>query len=99
MSDPWVEARGLFPLCGIPEDPATGSAAGPLAAYFWRAGGLPAGEMRVVLQGARIARPSRLHVSVVVAPGSPPDRSTDVIVDVLVGGGVCPVMTGTVTLP
>ena len=35
--DPWMEARGLFPFAGIPEDPATGSAAGPLAAFMARA--------------------------------------------------------------
>jgi len=89
--DPWVEARGLFPLCGIPEDPATGSAAGPLAAYFARAGVLAAGETRVVLQGAHIRRPSRLHVSV--------EATGDEMTDVLVGGGVAMVMTGTLTLP
>jgi trans-2,3-dihydro-3-hydroxyanthranilate isomerase len=87
----WVEARGLFPLCGIPEDPATGSAAGPLAAYFWRAGLLPAGETRTVLQGARIRRPSLLDVTVTA--------SGDAADDVLVGGGVAEVMTATVTLP
>ena len=89
--DPWVEARGLFPLCGIPEDPATGSAAGPLAAYFARTGALAAGETRVVLQGAHIHRPSRLHVSVEIAG--------DEITNVLVGGGVAWVMTGELSLP
>ena len=89
--DPWVEARGLFPLCGIPEDPATGSAAGPLAAYFARAGALAAGETRVVLQGAHIRRPSRLHVSVEATGGE--------ITNVLVGGGVAMVMTGELSLP
>lgn len=90
QEDPWVEARGLFPLCGIPEDPATGSAAGPLAAYFWRAGQLPAGEERVVLQGARVGRPSRLAVRV----AGDADRCDDV----LVGGGVVPVLHGELTL-
>jgi len=89
--DPWVEARGLFPLCGILEDPATGSAAGPLAAYFARAGVLVSGETRVVLQGAHIRRPSRLHVSV--------EASGDRFADVLVGGGVATVMSGVLTLP
>ena len=88
--DPWVEARGLFPLCGIPEDPATGSAAGPLAAYFARAGVLPAGEARVVLQGPYVGRPSWLTVSVAGAAGR--------IDDVLVGGSVYPVLWGELTL-
>ena len=41
QDEPWVEARGLFPFAGITEDPATGSAAGPLAAYMAREGVLP----------------------------------------------------------
>jgi PhzF family phenazine biosynthesis protein len=86
----WVEARGLFPLCGIPEDPATGSAAGPLAAYFARAGVLPPGETRVVLQGAYVGRPSHLTVSVVGEGGR--------LEDVLVGGAVRPVLWGELTL-
>jgi trans-2,3-dihydro-3-hydroxyanthranilate isomerase len=66
--DPWIEARGLFPLAGIPEDPATGSAAGPLAAYVARAGLLLPGEQRVVLQGRHTGRPSRLTVAVTAGP-------------------------------
>jgi len=89
--EPWIEARGLFPLVGIPEDPATGSAAGPLAAYVARAGLLSPGEARVVLQGARVERPSRLTVSVTGAPG--------LIDDVLVGGSVRPVLRGELCLP
>jgi trans-2,3-dihydro-3-hydroxyanthranilate isomerase len=87
---PWIEARGIFPLCGIPEDPATGSAAGPLAAYMARAGRLLPGVRRVVLQGAAIGRPSLLTVSVVGA--------ADHIEDVLVGGSVQPVLRGELTL-
>ena len=89
--EPWVEARGLFPNAGIPEDPATGSAAGPLAAYLARAGRLQPGERRVVLQGARIGRPSHLTVAVEGAPGR--------ISDVLVGGRVFPVLRGELELP
>ena len=88
---PWIEARGLFPLAGIPEDPATGSAAGPLAAYMARAGLLAPGERRVVLQGAAIGRPSLLTVAVTGA--------ADHIDDVLVGGPVRPVLHGELTLP
>ena len=64
QDEPWVEARGLFPFAGITEDPATGSAAGPLAAYMAREGVLPPDEERVVLQGAQIGRPSFLTVAV-----------------------------------
>ena len=59
QDEPWVEARGLFPFAGITEDPATGSAAGPLAAYMAREGVLAPDEERVVLQGAA-DRPSEL---------------------------------------
>jgi len=89
--EPWVEARGLFPLAGITEDPATGSAAGPLAAYMAREGILPPGEERVVLQGQQIGRPSSLIVSV----GGTRER----IEDVRVGGAVQPVLRGELQLP
>ena len=88
---PWIAARGLFPLSGIPEDPATGSAAGPLAAYMARAGLLKPGERRVVLQGAAIGRPSLLTVAVT--------GTAEHIDDVLVGGPVQPVLRGELTLP
>ena len=61
QDDPWVEARGLFPFAGIQEDPATGSAAGPLAAYMAREGVLPPEEERVVLQGAADRAPELPH--------------------------------------
>ncbi len=89
--DPWVESRGLcFPSSGIVEDPATGSAAGPLAAYLAREGRLPFGERRAVLQGRHIGRPSRLTVWVEGADGR--------IDDVLVAGGVYPILQGELTL-
>jgi trans-2,3-dihydro-3-hydroxyanthranilate isomerase len=89
--EPWMEARGLFPLIGIAEDPATGSAAGPLAAYVARAGLLAPGQQRVVLQGAYVQRPSYLTVSVT--------GPADDIEDVLVGGPVRPVLRGELSLP
>ena len=91
QDEPWVEARGLFPFAGITEDPATGSAAGPLAAYMAREGVLPVEEERVVLQGAQIGRPSFLTVAVSGAP--------DAITDVRVGGSVQPVLRGELFLP
>ncbi len=91
QADPWIEARGLFPFVGITEDPATGSAAGPLAAYMARAGMLPPGEERVVLQGQHIGRPSFLTVSV--------SGTREHIEDVRVGGRVHPVLRGELSLP
>jgi trans-2,3-dihydro-3-hydroxyanthranilate isomerase len=88
---PWMEARGLFPFAGIAEDPATGSAAGPLAAYMAREGVLPTGEERVVLQGAQIGRPSFLTVAV--------SGTAAALTDVRVGGPVQPVLAGELSLP
>jgi PhzF family phenazine biosynthesis protein len=53
-------ARFFNPTVGIAEDPATGSAAGPLAAH------LAAGRTvdLTILQGVRMGRPSSLRVSV-----------------------------------
>lgn len=89
--EPWVEARGLFPAAGIAEDPATGSAAGPLAAYLVRAGALAPDEERVVLQGRHIGRPSLLSVSASGPPSAPGE--------VRVGGPVQSVLSGRLTLP
>jgi trans-2,3-dihydro-3-hydroxyanthranilate isomerase len=57
-----VMARMFDPYFGIGEDPATGSAAGPLGAYLAARGlaGMP-GRV-VVAQGEMIGRPSFLHV-------------------------------------
>ena len=59
-----VTARMLDPGVGIGEDPATGSAAGPLGAYLAARGlaGMP-GSIRVA-QGEQTGRPSTLHVDV-----------------------------------
>jgi trans-2,3-dihydro-3-hydroxyanthranilate isomerase len=55
-----AHARFFNPVAGIVEDPATGTAAGPLACLLHRHG--VAGETVVVTQGHRIGRPSRLEV-------------------------------------
>jgi PhzF family phenazine biosynthesis protein len=66
---PAVEARNLFPVGDITEDPATGSAAAALGAYL-RAGGLVAPPSRFeVRQGRHVGRPSVLVVDVPVAGG------------------------------
>jgi trans-2,3-dihydro-3-hydroxyanthranilate isomerase len=56
-------ARFFNPTMGITEDPATGTAAGPLAAALVRAGRLADGTV-VIAQGHRLGRPSRLEVEV-----------------------------------
>ena len=61
-----VHGRLFAPGQGIPEDPATGSAAGPLGCYLSRYGVMPrTGELRCVLeQGIEMGRPSFLHIVV-----------------------------------
>jgi trans-2,3-dihydro-3-hydroxyanthranilate isomerase len=56
------------PALGVPEDPATGSAAGPLAVHLARHGRIGFGERIEIRQGAEIGRPSLLQA---VVEGSP----------------------------
>ncbi len=91
---PWCEhgdelAQRFFgPRMGILEDPATGSAAGALAALRVFEGGEPGSV--IVRQGEEIGRPSEMHVSVGGAPGAPdPPR---------VGGRAVEVLDGTLRL-
>ena len=70
------------------EDPATGSASGPLGCYLVRHRLVPAGAagQMVSLQGVKMGRPSRVHIRI----AGTPDEITDVKVggaSVLVGDG------------
>jgi trans-2,3-dihydro-3-hydroxyanthranilate isomerase len=55
------KSRNFAPALGVPEDPATGSAAGPLAVHLARHGRTSFGEEIEISQGAEIGRPSRLR--------------------------------------
>jgi trans-2,3-dihydro-3-hydroxyanthranilate isomerase len=55
------KTRMFAPSVGVPEDPATGSAAGPLACHLCRHGLLEWGEWIEIEQGVEIGRPSTLH--------------------------------------
>jgi trans-2,3-dihydro-3-hydroxyanthranilate isomerase len=55
------KARVFVPAHGLGEDPATGSAAGPLALHLARHGRIAFGDEIVVRQGEEIGRPSTLH--------------------------------------
>jgi trans-2,3-dihydro-3-hydroxyanthranilate isomerase len=59
-------SRMFAPGAGVVEDPATGSAAGPLACYMVRHRLVPAERMNdfVNLQGVAMGRPSRLHMRI-----------------------------------
>jgi trans-2,3-dihydro-3-hydroxyanthranilate isomerase len=57
-------ARMFAPALGVPEDPATGSAAAALAGYLAGARGPATGTLSwVVEQGVEMGRPSRLHIT------------------------------------
>lgn len=65
-----VYSRMFAPAAGIPEDPATGGATGPLAAYMLRTGLLRRdGGLRLVSeQGVKMRRRSVLHVAISGGP-------------------------------
>ena len=58
------KTRMFYPAAGIPEDPATGSAAGPLAVHLVRHGEIGYGDEIEIRQGEEIARPSLLYAVV-----------------------------------
>ncbi|HEX6211411.1 MAG TPA: PhzF family phenazine biosynthesis protein [Methylomirabilota bacterium] len=78
---------------GIPEDPATGSASGPLGAYLVQHGLLASGDPvhLVSEQGVKMGRPSLVHIRLRAREGGP--------TDIRVGGGVVPVLEGRLRLP
>jgi trans-2,3-dihydro-3-hydroxyanthranilate isomerase len=58
--DSW-KLRVFVPAYGVNEDPATGSAAGPLALHLARHSRIAFGDEIVIRQGVEIGRPSTLH--------------------------------------
>jgi len=55
------KARVFVPAHGVLEDPATGSAAGPLALHLARHGRIGFGDEIEIRQGAEVGRPSKLY--------------------------------------
>ena len=89
-----VHCRMFAPGIGVPEDPATGSAAGALGSYLVRYGIVKAerGVAKVVVeQGLEIDRPSRIEVEVSVS-------DTDEITEVRVGGEALTIIKGEVSI-
>jgi trans-2,3-dihydro-3-hydroxyanthranilate isomerase len=88
-----AHTRVYAALVGVPEDPATGSAASAFGAWLAASGYVRGdGETAyVVTQGAEIGRPSRLEGTVVTNDG--------VAVECRVAGAVVPVATGTIRCP
>jgi trans-2,3-dihydro-3-hydroxyanthranilate isomerase len=83
--DRWKN-RMFAPGKGVTEDPATGSAAGPLAVHLARHGRIGWGDEIRISQGAEIGRPSTLYARV--------DGSADAIERVEVGGSAVVVARG-----
>jgi trans-2,3-dihydro-3-hydroxyanthranilate isomerase len=80
------KTRMFIPSGGIAEDPATGSAAGPLALHLARHGRIAFGDEIEITQGVEIKRPSKLYARV--------DGSADHVERVEVGGSAVIVARG-----
>jgi trans-2,3-dihydro-3-hydroxyanthranilate isomerase len=87
--DATVYSRMFAPCFGIPEDPATGAASGPLGAYLLHYNAVPAdaASRLVNLQGVRMGRPSRICIALSSRAG--------VLEEVHVGGEAVVVGEGT----
>jgi trans-2,3-dihydro-3-hydroxyanthranilate isomerase len=61
-----VYSRMFAPELGVAEDPATGSASGPLGCYLVRHNVVQPGksESMISLQGVKMGRPSHVHISI-----------------------------------
>ncbi|MGA3362492.1 MAG: PhzF family phenazine biosynthesis protein [Solirubrobacteraceae bacterium] len=84
------KTRMFAPAIGVNEDPATGSAAGPLALHLARHGAVAFGEEIEIEQGAEIGRPSKLHARV--------DGSLERVERIEVGGAAVIVARGELSL-
>jgi trans-2,3-dihydro-3-hydroxyanthranilate isomerase len=61
-----VYSRMFAPGLGVHEDPATGSASGPLGCYLVKHGVVPPDQAATILslQGVKMGRPSRVHIAI-----------------------------------
>jgi trans-2,3-dihydro-3-hydroxyanthranilate isomerase len=85
------KARMFAPGGGVAEDPATGSAAGPLAVHLARHGRIGFGDEIEITQGAEIGRPSTLFARA--------DGTAEKLERVEVGGSAVIVARGEFRLP
>ena len=85
------KTRMFAPAVGVPEDPATGSAAGPLALHLARHGRTAFGDELEISQGAEVGRPSTLYARAI--------GSTERVERVEVGGSAVVVARGEFMLP
>ena len=84
------KVRMFAPASGVAEDPATGSAAGPLAIHLARHGRIAWGEEIEITQGVEIGRPSTLYARA--------DGSDGRVARVEVGGSAVVVARGELNL-
>ncbi len=84
------KSRMFAPGDGVPEDPATGSAAGPLACHLARHGRIAFGDEIEITQGVEIGRASVLYARA--------EGSADQIQSVEVGGSAVVVARGSFRL-
>jgi trans-2,3-dihydro-3-hydroxyanthranilate isomerase len=80
------KTRMFAPASGVTEDPATGSAAGPLALHLARHGRIAFGDEIEISQGLEVGRPSKLYARV--------EGSADEVERVEVGGSAVTVARG-----
>lgn len=87
-----VQVRMFAPGSGVPEDPATGSAAAALGGYLSKADGRDHASLSwTVAQGAEVGRPSLIYVEA--------DRAGGETRAVRVGGSAVTVSSGTMQVP
>jgi len=85
------KTRMFAPSSGVAEDPATGSAAGPLALHLARYGRIGFGDEIEISQGAEVSRPSKLFARA--------DGTAEKVERVEVGGSAVVVARGEFRLP
>lgn len=85
------KTRMFAPAAGVMEDPATGSAAGPLALHLARHGKIAFGDEIRIEQGAELRRPSVLYARV--------NGSRERVESIQVGGSAVIVARGEFSLP
>lgn len=80
------KTRMFYPGGGVPEDPATGSAAGPIALHLALHGVIDFGQTIDIRQGAEIGRPAQIKATV--------DGLGDDVTSITVGGCAVLVASG-----
>lgn len=86
-----THSRMFAPHIGVPEDPATGSAHGPLASYIHNYNLADLSELSIGEQGYEMSRPSQVKMKIVQEDGK--------ISKVLVGGSCVQMGTGEIRIP